>query len=75
MRNPEDVEQAIRNVMANRAAKAIERDRQNRNMLTALAEVERLEGHMDRDLHTIEALYDELDRARVAQQAEAMVKS
>lgn len=66
-RTPADIEQAIRNVMAARASKAVERDRQARNMSIALAEVERLEGQMARDLQTIDNLYDELDKATEVQ--------
>lgn len=74
MRSPADIEQAIRTVMANRATKAADRDRQAVNMRRALADIERIEGLMARDLATIETLYTELDRAREAQALHALVR-
>lgn len=71
MRNVEAIESAIRAVMSSRADKAKDRDRQARNMRIALQEVERLEGAMERDVHTLDALYDELGQAREAQALDA----
>lgn len=63
MRTPDDIERAIRATMATRASRAADRDRQAVNIRRALAEVERIEGLMARDLDTIETLYTELDEA------------
>jgi hypothetical protein len=66
VRDPDTIETAIRTVMARRANKINARDRRENDMLSALRDVETYTRQIANDDHTIEDLFAELDRARLA---------
>lgn len=72
MRSVEDVDMAIAAVRARRALKVNEHDRQERNMLAALRETERLEKQIANDDATIDGLLDERMLAVDAEIVEAL---
>lgn len=72
MRTVEDVDAAITAVRERRALKVNEHDRQERNMLAALRETERIEKQIANDDATIDDLLDERVRARDTEIVEAL---
>lgn len=66
-RTVEDIDAAIAGVRARQVAKIAARDRRERDMLSALHDVEEYERQIRDDETTIEALFDE--RARTAAKA------
>lgn len=61
-RNVEDIETALVNLRASQRAKVTARDRRERDMLTALRDVESYDRQIDYDAGLLDGLLDELSQ-------------